>query len=106
MPQCAEGISDASAHRLSDSLRTLDADCKLSSVHTEYTRTLVKWEKDGQSIEPVVVVPSACVRDVTTRGTVLSLVVPRAAFEACPKSVAALQTLIETSGSGAGDDHR
>ena len=66
----------------------------------------VQWVKEGQSIEPILIVPTSCAGASAVRGKVLSMTVPPAAAAACPGALARVRSLIESDALGTLVDNR
>ncbi len=97
---CAEGISGEDAQRIFEALQKAKADdgCVLEGAHTEGSHVNVLWKKGGTLQEGVVVSPTSCVQAPTTRGKVLSTVVPPSTAKACPAGVKALSAIVTGDG--------
>ncbi len=100
---CFEGITDDETRRIFEVLARASqgSACTLEEVRTERALVRIQWRKGGDLQEDVLVAPTSCVPIATTRGKVLSTVVPVAAMEACPAQVDALDTLVASDAFGA-----
>lgn len=99
---CLEGISDANAKKLFDALakgRQPDG-CELDDVMTDKSFIQIRWTKDGQVLDPVLVAPSSCVGAPAVRGPVLSMMAPPFVSDDCGKEIGALGSLIQTDAFG------
>lgn len=99
---CFQGISEGNARAVYDALsgaRPIDG-CRLEEVRTEMAQMTVIWKKGDTLEEPVLVVPSACVKVATTRGKVLSTIVPPSTANACPLAVRTMSTLVQSEALG------
>jgi hypothetical protein len=101
-PSCREGISQANAQRLYDELvRSKPSDgCTLEGVETESSAARIVWKKDGRLQEPILVVPTSCATTPSSRGKVLSAIVPASVAADCPVAVEALGALVVSDAFG------
>lgn len=100
---CFEGITDDETRRIFEVLARVSrgTECTLEEVRTERALVRIQWRKGGDLQEDVLVAPTSCVPIASTRGKVLSTVVPGAVMEACPAQVDALNTLVASDAFGA-----
>lgn len=100
---CLEGISDENARKLFDGLakgRQPDG-CELDEVATDHAHIQIRWKKEWQVLDPVLVAPSSCVPAPTVKGPVLSTMVPPFVSDECGAEVRALGALVQTGAFGA-----
>ncbi len=93
---CFEVISGDNAQKLFEGLKAAKPGdgCALETVRTDASQMTIVWKKGGSLLEGAMVAPTSCVKVPTTRGVVLSTVVPPATAKACPASVEALATIV------------
>ena len=100
--ECQEAISQQNTQKLFNALNKLSPSegCSLESVGTKQSQMAIVWKKGGRRLEPILVVPTSCAKAPSTRGKVLSSVVPPSVTEACPAAVSAMAALLETDTFG------
>ena len=93
---CVEVISGDNAQKLFDALKNARPDdgCTLEAVRTEVSRMTVVWTKGGTLQDGILVAPTSCVQVPTTRGVVLSTIVPPSTATACPAASEALSAVV------------
>jgi len=96
-PDCRIALPENGVQHLFAQLVEIDRDvpCELEGIRTERFWSLIRWTRDGQSIDPAVAADTECMQETTFEGQQFSLFVPASLARKCPDAVERMAALTD-----------